>query len=172
MNSNFSYRWSPASLTFNNYFYLFFYLYITRITINSNTTHLKSPKNQNRRAALGWPAMILLEGGWRRERVGAGGGGLQLVCGRSTLTLSSALVLQTLSCLKFIFNIGRCKVDLIENKKGVGRRCTNVACSLDKRRTGKRDFRIEKKLFYCMITSRANASAIVYTMYAYVSHVT
>ena len=29
VNSNFSYRWSPASLTFNNYFYLFLYLYIT-----------------------------------------------------------------------------------------------------------------------------------------------
>ena len=29
MNSNFPYRWSPASLTFNNYFYLFLYLYIT-----------------------------------------------------------------------------------------------------------------------------------------------
>ena len=28
-NSNFPYRWSPASLTFNNYFYLFSYLYIT-----------------------------------------------------------------------------------------------------------------------------------------------
>ena len=26
---NFPYRWSPASLTFNNYFYLFLYLYIT-----------------------------------------------------------------------------------------------------------------------------------------------
>ena len=29
VNSNFLYRWSPASLTFNNYFYLFLYLYIT-----------------------------------------------------------------------------------------------------------------------------------------------
>ena len=29
VNSNFPYRWSPASLTFNNYFYLFSYLYIT-----------------------------------------------------------------------------------------------------------------------------------------------
>ena len=26
VNSNFPYRWSPASLTFNNYFYLFLYL--------------------------------------------------------------------------------------------------------------------------------------------------
>ena len=52
VNSNFAYRWSPASLTFNNYFYLFLYLYRTWITINNNAPHLKSPKNQNRRAAL------------------------------------------------------------------------------------------------------------------------
>ena len=29
VNSNFPNRWSPASLTFNNYFYLVLYLYIT-----------------------------------------------------------------------------------------------------------------------------------------------
>ena len=29
VNSNFPNRWSPASLTYNNYFYLFLYLYIT-----------------------------------------------------------------------------------------------------------------------------------------------
>ena len=29
VNSNFPNRWSQASLTFNNYFYLFLYLYIT-----------------------------------------------------------------------------------------------------------------------------------------------
>ena len=29
VNSNFPYRWSPASLIINNYFYLFLYLYIT-----------------------------------------------------------------------------------------------------------------------------------------------
>ena len=86
VNSNFPYRWSPASLTFNNYFYLFLYLYITRITINNNAPHLKSPKNQNGRAALGRPAIKIT-------------GGLQLVCGRPTLALSSALVPQTLSCL-------------------------------------------------------------------------
>ena len=51
MNSNLPYRWSPASLTFNNYFNLYLYLYITRITINNNPPHLKSPKKQNRRAA-------------------------------------------------------------------------------------------------------------------------
>ena len=85
VNSNFPYRWSPASLTFNNYFYLFLYLYITRITMNNNAPHLKSPKDQNRRAALGRPAMKLL----------GGGGGLQLICGRPTLALSCALVPQT-----------------------------------------------------------------------------
>ena len=76
MNSNFPYRWSPASLIFNNYFYLFSYLYIMRITINNDASHPKSPKNQNRRAALGWQAMKLL-------------GGLELVCGQPTLALSS-----------------------------------------------------------------------------------
>ena len=48
-------------------------------------------KNQNRSAALGRPAMKLLGGG--------GVGGLQLVFGRPTLALSSALVPQILSCL-------------------------------------------------------------------------
>ena len=62
LNSNFPYRWSPASLTFNNYFYLFLHLYIARITINNNAPHLKAPKKQNRRAALGRPAMKLLGG--------------------------------------------------------------------------------------------------------------
>ena len=31
VNSNFPYRWSPASLTFNNYFNLFLYLYIYNV---------------------------------------------------------------------------------------------------------------------------------------------
>ena len=89
VNNNFPYRWSPASLTFNIYFYRFVYLYITRLTIINNTPHLKSPKNQNRRAALGRPAMKLL--GVRGE----GGGGVELFCGRPTLALVSALVHQT-----------------------------------------------------------------------------
>ena len=72
VNSNFPYRWSPASLTFNNYFYLFLYLYITWITTNNNAPHLKSPKNQSRRAALGRPAI-------------KNTGGLELVCGRPTI---------------------------------------------------------------------------------------
>ena len=81
VNSNFPNRWSPASLTFNNYFYLFLYLYITWITINNNAPHLKSAKNQNRRAALGRPAIKIT-------------GGLELVCGRPTLALASVLVHQ------------------------------------------------------------------------------
>ena len=84
VNSNFPYRWSPASLTFNNDFYLYLYSYI--ITINNNAPHLQSPKTQNRRAALGRPAIKIT-------------GELHLICGRSTLALSSALVPQTLSCL-------------------------------------------------------------------------
>ena len=77
VNSNFPNRWSPASLTFNNYFYLFLYLYITWITTNNNAPHLKSPKNQSRRAPLGRPAIKIT-------------GGLQLVFVRPTLALSSA----------------------------------------------------------------------------------
>ena len=94
VNSDFPHKWSPASLTFNNYFtiFIFLYLYITRITINNNAPHLKSQKNQKRRAALGRPAMQFYV-------AGAGGGGLQLVCGRPTLAPSSALVPQTLNCL-------------------------------------------------------------------------
>ena len=33
VNSNFSYRWSPANLTCNVYFYRFLYLYITNLVI-------------------------------------------------------------------------------------------------------------------------------------------
>ena len=71
VNSNFPNRWSPASLILNNYFYLFLYLYITLITINNNAPYLKLLKNQNRRAALGRPAIKIT-------------GGLQLVCRRPT----------------------------------------------------------------------------------------
>ena len=53
VNSNFPNRWSPASLTFNNYFYLFLYLYITWITTINNAPHLKSPKNQKQKSRLG-----------------------------------------------------------------------------------------------------------------------
>ena len=63
--------------------FIFIYKNI-RITINNRTLNLKPPKNQNRRAALGWPAIKSL--GW---------GGLELVCGRPTLALGSALVHQT-----------------------------------------------------------------------------
>ena len=84
VNSNFPNRWSPASLTFNNYFYLFLYLYITWIATNNDAPHLKSPKNQSRRAALGRPAIKIT-------------GGLELVCGRPTLALSSALFCLALS---------------------------------------------------------------------------
>ena len=60
VNSYFPYRWSPAILTSNIYFYLFLYLYITRITISNGSPHLNSPKNQNRRAAKGRPAIKIL----------------------------------------------------------------------------------------------------------------
>ena len=62
VNSYFPYRCSSASLILSIYFYIFLYLYITRITMNNDKSHLKSPKNQNRRAALGRPAIKLLGG--------------------------------------------------------------------------------------------------------------
>ena len=56
INTNFPYRWSPASLIFNNYFYLFFfYLYITRIIINNNTPSLKIAKEPKQKGRL-WTA--------------------------------------------------------------------------------------------------------------------
>ena len=60
VNSYFPYRWSPASLIFNIYFYLYLYLKIKGTTIKSGTPYLKSPKNQNRRAALGRPTIKFL----------------------------------------------------------------------------------------------------------------
>ena len=63
-------------------------------------------KNQTRSAALGRPAMKLLGGCGGGG--GGGGGWLQLVCGRPTLALSSALVPQTISC-------SVCVEDLIPN---------------------------------------------------------
>ena len=104
VNSFFPYRWSPACQTVNINFYLFLYLYITRITINNGTPHLKSPKNQNLRAALGRPAKNNT-------------GGLQLVCGRPTLALSSALVTQTLRHLVvwFLWKIPSLLVHYLRN---------------------------------------------------------
>ena len=69
--------------------------------MNNDAPHLKSPKNLNRRAALGRPAIKLLGGGG-----GGGGGELQLVCGRPNhdkflkafhLLKNKSIVIQTLS---------------------------------------------------------------------------
>ena len=60
VEQQFSTQVVSGCLTFNNNVYMFIYSYITRITVNYNTPHLKSSKNQNRRAALGRPAMKLL----------------------------------------------------------------------------------------------------------------
>ena len=62
------------------------------LTDNNKTDTRTTMNNQNRSAALERPSMKLL----------AGGGGLQLVCGRPTLALSSALVPLKLSCLVFV----------------------------------------------------------------------
>ena len=89
VHSYFPYRWSPATLTINIYFYLFLYLYITLITINkidkTIKKHLKLPKNQKQKSRLGTASNKIA-------------GGLQLVCGRPTLALGSAMVPQTLRC--------------------------------------------------------------------------
>ena len=81
VNSYFRYRWSPASLTIKIYTYLFLYLYITSIMINKSKI-TKEPKQTSR---LGTAS---------NENSGRGGG-LQLVCSRTTRALSSALVPQT-----------------------------------------------------------------------------
>ena len=68
VKSYFSNRWSPASLTINTHTYThthththtYIYISIPRITINNDTPHVKSLKNQNRRAALGRPALKIL----------------------------------------------------------------------------------------------------------------
>ena len=66
------------------------------LTFHKQPDKRTTMKNQNRIAALGRPAMKLLGRGGGGG--GVWGGGLQLVCGRPTLALSSALVPQTLSC--------------------------------------------------------------------------
>ena len=65
VNSKFPYRWSNTQQL---YLPISKFIFITRITINNNISHLKSAKNQNRRTALGLPAIKLLG-------VGGGGGG-------------------------------------------------------------------------------------------------
>ena len=104
VNSLFPYRWSPASLTISIYFNLFLYLYITRITINNNTSKITlKPKQKSR---LGMASNKIAGGG--------GGGVLQLVCGRPTLVLSSALVPQTL-VVRFAWKIFISYMDYLRN---------------------------------------------------------
>ena len=81
VNGNFTYRWSPASLTLKFYFTYFICLYLIRRTINKNTLHLKPSKNQTRGAALRRPAIKLL--------------GAPSSLRSTNLALSSALVHQT-----------------------------------------------------------------------------
>ena len=42
------------------YIYIYIYIFITRKTMNNNTPHLKSPKNENRKAAYGRSTIKLL----------------------------------------------------------------------------------------------------------------
>ena len=80
VKSNFPYRWSPASLTFNNYFYLFSYLYITRITINNNAPHLKITKEPKQKSRIGAASNEIT--GWVGGGGGGVGGGASTSCGR------------------------------------------------------------------------------------------
>ena len=86
-NSNHPHRRPPASLTFNNYFYLFF-IFIYNVNNHqqqrATSKTIKEPKQKSR---LGTASN---NNYW---------GGLQLVCGRPTFALSSALVPQTFSFL-------------------------------------------------------------------------
>ena len=75
-----------ASLTLNIYFYLHLFLHLTRKTKHNQTPHLKPPKNQNRRAALGQPAIKLL-------------GASTSLRSTNDIALSFVLVPQTLSSL-------------------------------------------------------------------------
>ena len=66
-------------------------LVATMLSDNKQIDERTNMRNQNRSAALGRPAM----------KPRGGGGGVQLVCGRPTLALSSALVPQTLFKISF-----------------------------------------------------------------------
>ena len=114
VNSYFPYRWSPARLTINIYFYRFLYLYITRITINNGIPHQRSLKSQNRKAALGRPAIKLLGEGGASTSWGWSGGAMMLgelpVPGRPTIWITvgqgpTALVVGAVGCCLDIFTL-------------------------------------------------------------------
>ena len=85
VNSNFSYKWSTASLTFNIYLYLFPYLYSRKNNKQQHTT--SKTTNESKQKSHLKPASIIITGE-----------GVQLVCSRSTFAFFSALVPKTLSC--------------------------------------------------------------------------
>ena len=78
------YRWSSACLTFNIYFYIFFYI-SNKYNDKQRHTTSKFTKEPKQKSRLGTASDKIT-------------GRLQLVCGRPTLALRSALVPQTLSC--------------------------------------------------------------------------
>ena len=86
VNRYFLYRWSPASLTFNNYFLpIFIFIYnVTKHKQQRATSKITIEPKQKRR--LGTAS--------NKNYTGRGGEGLELVCGRPTFALSSALVHQ------------------------------------------------------------------------------
>ena len=82
VNSNFPYRWSTASLTFYNYFYLFLY--------NENNHKLQHATSKITTEPTRKSCLRTASNAITRGRLG-----LELVCGRPTLALGSALVYQT-----------------------------------------------------------------------------
>ena len=77
VNSNFPYRWSPASLTFNNYFYLFLNLY-NENDYKQQRAKFKITKEPKQKSRLGTASNEITRGG------GGGGGGGALTSLRST----------------------------------------------------------------------------------------
>ena len=93
MNSNFPHRWSPASLTLNNYFlpsFIFIFNENNHKQQRATSKIIKEPKQKSRPCTAS-------------KEITGGGGGLQLVCGRPTLALSSTLIPQTL------VNLAQCR---------------------------------------------------------------
>ena len=86
VNSHFSYRWSQASLTLNNFFLLFSFFKSNKNNKTEPHTTSQTAKEPKQNCRLSTTSNKIT-------------GGLQLVFGRPTLALSSALVPQIFSCL-------------------------------------------------------------------------
>ena len=84
---------NPKVMKLGHYGPLVIFIYNKNNDKQRHTT-FKIAKKQKQKSCLGTASNKIADGG----RGGGGAGELQLVCGRPTLALSSALILQTLSC--------------------------------------------------------------------------